>query len=94
VVTVDDMTRLAVQRLWERLESGTITVSVSDVAALLRLQRETRQDSSRPDPRWAASVTELLWIARKYVGDSWPEFASDVRKDPLLLAMWPRPDRG
>ena len=60
----------------------------------MRLAHEIEQDASRPDPRWSASVSDLLWLARRHLGSNWAAFAADVRADPLLLAMWPRPDRG
>jgi hypothetical protein len=64
VPTAGDLARLAVRRLYERLEAGA-AVSPADAVALLRLARETERDgasSARPDPRWQASMAEVLWL--------------------------------
>ncbi len=94
MVGVDDLASLAARRLWERLSDGTYPVTVKDLVLLLKLAHEFEQDAGRPDPRWSASVSALLWLARRHLGSNWEAFAADVRADPLLLAMWPRPDRG
>ena len=80
-----DLARLASRRVWEALSAGTITPTVRDAAVLMRLGAETDRDRAAPDPRWAATTRQLLWLCRKHLGDRWPQFAADVRADPLLL---------
>ena len=92
--TAGDLASLASRRLWERLESGAITVSVKDAATLMRLAAEFERDARRPDPRWSASMRELLWVARRHLGSNWEAFAADVRANQHLAAMWgPPPQR-
>jgi hypothetical protein len=90
VPTVGDVAALALRNAYRRLEAGE-TVSVSDVVALLKLQREIERDA-RPDAgsaaRWHATVREILWTARHYLGDSWPAFAADLRASGQLRFMW------
>ena len=97
VPTVGDVAQLALRRAFERLESGGASVSLSDVVALLKLAREIERESAAPDPRWATTIQELLWLARHYLGDSWPAFAADVRASGQLSFLWgpppPRPAR-
>ena len=91
--TVDDLARLASRRLWEALDAGTLAVTPRDAVALLRLAREAGRDSA-PDPRWSASMRELLWVARRHLGSNWEAFAADVRANQHLAAMWgPPPQR-
>ena len=89
-----DLARLASRRVWEALEAGILTVNIRDLVALMRLAAEFERDASRPDPKWQASLAEVLWTARHYLGDDWPRFAADLRSNPALLAMWPRPGPG
>ena len=91
--TVDDLARLAAQRLWERLEAGTLAVNIRDLVALMRLAAEFEQDARRPDPRWEATLAELLWLARRHLGSNWEAFAADVRANQQLAAMWGPPRR-
>ena len=75
--TLDDVASLAMRRLWERLEAGTIAVSPADAAALVRLAREIKTEpyAGRSDERWQAAVREILWLARSHLRDGWPAFA-------------------
>ena len=66
---MDDLARLAAQRVWERLEAGTLAVNIRDLVALMRLAAEFEQDAGRPDPRWEATLAELLWLARRHLGE-------------------------
>jgi hypothetical protein len=78
--------------LLRHLEAGG-AVSVKDVAALLRLQREIEHDAARSDPRWEASLAEVLWLARRHLGEGWEPFAADLRASQALQAMWGAPRR-
>ena len=88
-----DLARLAAQRVWERLEAGTSAVNIRDLVALMRLTAEFEQDARRPDPRWEATLAELLWLARRHLGSNWEAFAADVRANQQLAAMWGPPRR-
>ena len=57
--TVDDLARLAVRRLWERLSDGACPVSPRDAVALLRLAAESGPGAV-PDARWEATVKRTL----------------------------------
>ena len=92
--TAHDLAQLASRRVWEALKAGILTVNIRDLVALMRLAAEFERDASRPDPKWQASLAEVLWTARHYLGDDWPRFAADLRSNPALLAMWPRPGPG
>jgi hypothetical protein len=96
VPTVGDVAALALRRAYERLESGAIEVSARDAVALLRLAREIEREQApgHSDEAWAATLRELLWLARSHLRDGWPAFAADVRAGGGLAAMWgPPPQR-
>ena len=90
--TVGDVAVLALRRAYERLESGA-AVSVQDVVALLKLAREAERDSAGAGSaaRWQATLQEVLWLARRHLGDGWAAFAADVRASGDLAAMWGPP---
>ena len=90
---IGDLASLALRRAFERLESGASAISAHDVVALLRLQREMEQDAARPDPRWQASMAEVLWLARRHLGEGWEPFAADIRASAALWALWGDPSR-
>lgn len=88
------LARLAAQRVWERLEAGTITVSIRDAATLMRLAAEVEHDRALVERDAAlALVAELLWLARRHLGSNWEAFAADVRANQQLAAMWGPPRR-
>jgi hypothetical protein len=95
---VADLASLALRSAYERLEAGA-AVSLHDVAGLLRLQREIEREAAGQDAgsagRWRATLREVLWLARRHLGDGWAAFAADVRASGDLAAMWgppsPRP---
>lgn len=97
--TVGDLAQLALKNAYRRLEAGE-TVNVRDVVALLRLQREIERDAE-PDAgsaaRWRATVQEILWVAKRHLGDQWPQFAADIRGSDVLSFLYgpppPRPAR-
>ena len=94
MVSPGDLAQLAARRLWERLESGAVCVTPRDAATLIRLAHETERDRAAPDPRWAATLSQLLWTAKRHLGaDGWQRFAADLRSDEMLLGLWPRPGR-
>lgn len=95
VPTVGDVAALALRRAYERLESGA-TVSVQDVVALLKLAREVERDSAGAGSaaRWERTLSEVLWVARRHLGDQWPAFAADIRgSDVLSFLHGPPPPR-
>ena len=88
-----DVASLALRRVWERLESGALAITPCDVAALVRLQRETERERAPgySDERWRATLRELLWLIRSPQRDDWPAFVRDVRASRALQDLWPRP---
>ena len=70
-----------------------MAVNIRDLVALMRLAAEFEQDARRPDPRWDATLAELLWLARRHLGSNWEAFAADVRANQQLAAMWGPPRR-
>jgi hypothetical protein len=99
-VGVADLASLALRRAFERLESGG-AVSLHDVAGLLRLQREIEREAAGQDAdsvaRWQATLQEVLWLARRHLGDGWEPFAADLRASGAISFLWgpppPRPAR-
>ena len=93
---VADLASLALRRAFERLESGG-TVSLHDVAGLLRLQREIEREAAGQDAdnaaRWEATLREVLWAARSHLGEHWEPFVADIRANQHLAAMWGPPRR-
>ena len=97
---VADLASLALRRAFERVESGG-AVSLHDVVALLRLQREIEHDAAGKDvgtdARWQATLSEVLWLARRHLGDGWKPFAADLRASGAISFLWgpppPRPAR-
>ena len=83
---LDDVASLALRRAWEALDSGTASVNLRDLAALLRLACEARdkRPPGHPDEQWRAAVREILWTARSHLRDGWPAFASDLRSNETL----------
>jgi hypothetical protein len=78
---------------------GEAEVTLRDVTALLRLQREIdRQASGQAagtTAQWQATLREVLWAARRHLGEHWEPFAADIRANQHLAAMWgPPPQRG
>ena len=94
MIGVDDLAALASRRLWERLESGTVTVSPADVVALLKLQHEAGPGTVS-DAKWQAALRETLWLARSRLGGEWEPFVADLRASGALSLLWgPPPPRG
>jgi hypothetical protein len=97
---IADLAALALRRCYERLEAGTI-VSAHDVVALLKLAREIEHDAARQDvgndARWQAALKEVLWLARRHLGEGWKPFAADLHASGTLNLLWgpppPRPGR-
>jgi hypothetical protein len=76
-------------------------VTLRDAAALLKLQREIDREASPQAEgtiaQWEATMREVLWAARRHLGEHWAPFAADLRANPHLAAMWgppPERDRG
>jgi hypothetical protein len=90
--TLDDLAALAMRRLWERLEAGTIAVSPADAAALVRLAREAgradlRSAPGHSDEVWRLALREVLWAARSRLRDDWPSFVADLRSNEVLKGL-------
>jgi hypothetical protein len=97
VPTAADLAVLALRRAYERVEAGA-AVSAHDVVALLKLAREIERDAASQDAgndaRWQATLKEVLWLARRHLGEGWKPFAADLRANQQLAAMWgPPPQR-
>ena len=93
-----DLARLALQRAYERVLDGEAEVTLRDAAALLRLQREIDREAARQAEgtiaQWQATLREVLWAARRHLGERWEPFAADIRANQHLAAMWgPPPQR-
>jgi hypothetical protein len=92
-----DLARLALRRAYERVLDGEAEVSLRDAAALLRLQREIDRETvgqaAGTTAQWHASVRELLWAARRHLGEHWEPFLDDIRANEQLAAMWGPPRR-
>ena len=92
-----DLASLALRRAFERLEPGAPSVSVHNVVPLLSLQRDIERDAACQDAgsavRWQATLSEVLWLARRHLGDGWKPFAADLRASATLQSMWGAPRR-
>ena len=83
------------RRAWEALQAGTASVSLRDLAALVRLAHEIEREHERdhhaghPDERWRLALTEVLWEVRRHLREKWPEFAASLRSNETLLDLWP-----
>jgi hypothetical protein len=92
-----DLVRLAVQRAYQRVLDGEAEVSLRDAAALLRLQREIDREAAGQaagtTAQWEATLREVLWAARRHLGDHWAPFAADIRANQHLAAMWGPPPK-
>ena len=95
--SVDDLLRLALQRTYERALDGEAEVTLRDAAALLRLQREidreTVSQAAATIAQWRATLREVLWAARKHLGEHWEPFVADIRANQHLAAMWGLPGK-
>jgi hypothetical protein len=93
--SVNDLVRLALQRAYERALDGEAEVTVRDAAALLRLQREIDREAARQAAgtiaQWEATMREVLWAARRHLGEHWKPFVADIRANQHLAAMWGPP---
>lgn len=89
--SVDDLVRLVLRRAYERALDGEAEVTLRDAAALLRLQREIDRQAAGTTAQWQATMREVLWAARKHLGERWEPFAADIRADQHLAAMWGPP---
>jgi hypothetical protein len=87
--SVAEVASLAVRRCYEGLQSGRPAVSVRDVAALLKLQREIEHDDALAERDAARRQMEEwqhgLWlirnaIVRQYGQDAWVAVSAEVRK--------------
>jgi hypothetical protein len=92
-----DLARLALRRAYERVLDGEAEVTLRDVAALLRLQheidREAADQTAGTTAQWDATLREVLWAARRHLGDHWEPFVADIRANQHLAAMWGPPGR-
>jgi hypothetical protein len=72
-------------------------VTVRDAAALLRLQREIDREAAGQaagtTAQWQAALREVLWVARRHLGEHWKPFVADIRANQHLAAMWGPPRR-
>jgi hypothetical protein len=74
-------------------------VTPRDAAALLRLQREIDREIDRDVGRQAAgtiaqvevTMREVLWAARRHLGEHWEPFVADIYTIQHLAAMFGAP---
>ena len=87
--SVAEVASLAVRRCYEGLQSGRPAVSVRDVAALLKLQREIEHDDAlaerdaarRQMEEWKAGLQLIRnAIVRQYGQDAWAAISAEIRK--------------
>ena len=94
---IDDLARLVLRRCYERILYGEAEVTVRDAAALLRLQREIDREAACQAAgtiaQWQATLREVLWAARRHLGEHWEPFVADIRANQQLAAMWGPPRR-
>jgi hypothetical protein len=92
---IDDLARLVLRRCYERVLDGEAEVTPRDAAALLRLQRELDRQAAGQVAgtiaQWEATMREVLWAARRHLGDHWEPFVADIRANQHLAAMWGPP---
>ena len=76
---------------------GKAEVSLRDAAALLRLQREIDREvahqAAGTTAQWQDTLREVLWAARRHLGEHWEPFVADIRANRQLAAMWGPPRR-
>ena len=98
------MASLAVRRCYEGLQSGRPAVSVRDVAALLKLQREIERDDAVPAAAEARARAQMfqkglastLWTAKRHIDPAkWRAFMDDLRREcePFAPRDTPSPGR-
>ena len=70
-------------------------MTLRDAAVLLRLQREidreTADQAAGRIAQWEATLREVLWAARRHLGEHWEPFVADIRANQHLAAMWGPP---
>jgi hypothetical protein len=93
-----DVAGLALKRCYEGLQSGRSAVSVRDAVVLVRLAHEIEHDAESQgagnDARWQATLREILWLARRHLGEGWKPFAADLRASGAMNLLWgPPPPR-
>jgi hypothetical protein len=92
-----DLARLALRRAYERVLDGEAEVTLRDAAALLRLQREIDREAAGQTAgtvaQFEATLREVLWAARRHLGDHWEPFVADIRANQHLAAMWGPPGK-
>jgi hypothetical protein len=90
-----DLARLVLRRAYERVLDGEAKVTLGDAAALLRLQREIDREAADQaagtTAQWQATLREVLWTARRHLGEHWEPFVADIRVNQHLTAMWGPP---
>jgi hypothetical protein len=93
-VELEDVARLSLQRVYERIQSGDAEIAPRDAVALIKLYREiAREESGREAAssiaQWEAAAREILWIARRHLGTQWKAFVADLRASETLRAIMP-----
>jgi hypothetical protein len=93
-----DVAGLALRRCYEGLQSGRPAVSVRDAVVLVRPAHEIEHDAASQgagnDARWQATLREILWLARRHLGEGWKPFAADLRASGAMNLLWgPPPPR-
>jgi hypothetical protein len=102
--SVAEVAGLAVRRCYEGLQSGRPAVSVRDVAALLKLQREVERDDAVAAAAEARARAQMfqeglastLWTAKRHIDPArWRAFMDDLRREcePFAPRDTPSPGR-
>jgi hypothetical protein len=94
---IADLARVVLRCCYERILYGEAEVTLRDAAALLRLQRELDREAASqaagPIAQWEATLREVLWAARRHLGEHWEPFVADIRANQHLAAMWGPPGK-
>jgi hypothetical protein len=97
LVTPAQLTRLALQKAYERLADGA-EVQVRDITALLRLEQQAQggeSDARATSLQWESAVRELMWIVHRHLrGSAWGAFIADVKNSETLNALMPQSPEG
>ena len=101
--SLKDLADLAIRKAYEGLQSGRPAVSVRDVAALLKLQREIERDDAVAAAAEARARAEMfqkglastLWTAKRHIDPAkWRAFMDDLRRECESFAPRDTPSPG
>lgn len=89
-----DVTKAAMQRLYERISTGDAQPSLRDVVAAMKFEHAREQEGSPHAGVQACqdALIEIYEIARRHLGPQlWPAFARDVYASEAITTVIGRP---